>query len=64
MTVREIHICLQKISKRTQQEYHFQAKLHGLEFKNSHAEKVQFRKKEDDVLSSHLDKINKERFNL
>lgn len=62
MTARELFVAMSNISKRTKNEYHFQAKLHGLEFKDKDVEKVSFSKDDDDFLSKQIERINKERF--
>lgn len=62
MTAREVFIAVSNISKRTKNEYHFQAKLHGLEFKESTVDKVKFSKTDDEILTKQIERINKERF--
>lgn len=64
MTLREALICLERISKRKKGEFLFQAKIHGAEIKQSslHDEKMKITKEQDDMLTKHLERINKERF--
>ena len=62
MTAREVFICMSNISKRKNNDMIMQAKLHGMEIKNSPKEKILISKEQDDLLSKHLERINKERF--
>jgi hypothetical protein len=62
MTAREVFICMSNISKRKNDDMIIQAKLHGMEIKNGHKEKMLISKEQDDFLSGHLERINKERF--
>lgn len=62
MTAREVFICMSNISKRKNNDMIIQAKLHGMEIKDSPKEKMKISKEQDDLLSKHLERINKERF--
>jgi predicted lactoylglutathione lyase len=62
MTAREVFICMSNISKRKNNDMIMQAKLHGMEIKDSPKEKMKISKEQDDLLSKHLERINKERF--
>lgn len=62
MTAREVFICMSNISKRKNNDILIQAKLHGMEIKDSPKEKMKISKEQDDLLSKHLERINKERF--
>lgn len=62
MTAREVFICMSNISKRKNNDIIIQAKLHGMEIKDSPKEKMKISKEQDDLLSKHLERINKERF--
>lgn len=62
MTRREVYYCTQAISKRTKAKFIFQAKIHGAEIKDQAIEKIAITKEHDNIMTKHLEKINKERF--
>lgn len=64
MTAREVFICMERISKRKKGDLLFQAKLHGAEIKQSAFadEKMKITKEQDEMLTKHLELLNKERF--
>lgn len=62
MTAREVFICMHNIAQRKKDDMMIQAKLHGMEIKNNPTDKIKISKEQDDLLTKHLEKINKERF--
>jgi hypothetical protein len=62
MTVREVFVCMSNISKRKNNDLVIQAKLHGMKLEDNTKKKMVISKDDDEMLTKHLERINRERF--
>jgi hypothetical protein len=62
MTAREVFICMNNINTRIKNNFMFQAKIHGMEIKDTDKPKQIITKEQDELMTKRFAKMNAERF--